>query len=150
MTRQGFFWSVAALLGIVCAAAVAWSASLLAGQHIGLSAVPLSAAGRLAPAAVRTHERGHTGHVHNGRQAPHPAASAAQPASIPTVSAVAHAPAAGGAPAQAPASPPSATRSAPATPATPATPARPRDDSSHSGAAGSSQPPSGSSDKRDD
>ena len=37
------------MLGIVLTAALAWSASQLAGQWIGLSSEPLSALGRLAP-----------------------------------------------------------------------------------------------------
>jgi hypothetical protein len=49
MTRQRVMWSVTAVLGIVCAAALAWAASLVAGQHIGLASEPLSAARALAP-----------------------------------------------------------------------------------------------------
>jgi hypothetical protein len=151
MTRHGFAWSLAALLGIVCAAAIAWSASLLAGQHIGLSSVPLSAVGRLAPAAARAQPHAHTPHVHHQPQAPRPTASAhpQQRASLTTVTALNPVPPSAGAPAPAAAASQPPTASAPATTATPVTPARPRDDSSHAGA-GSSQPHSGSSDKRDD
>ena len=49
MTRRTLIWTSAALLGIVLTAALAWSASQLAGQRIGLSSEPLSALGRLAP-----------------------------------------------------------------------------------------------------
>ena len=49
MTRKTLIWTSAALLGIVLTAALAWSASQLAGQRIGLSSEPLSALGSLAP-----------------------------------------------------------------------------------------------------
>ena len=49
MARRTTLWIAAALLGIVATVAVAWSASRLAGQHIGLSAEPSSVAARLAP-----------------------------------------------------------------------------------------------------
>lgn len=49
MTRRSAIWSITAVLGIVCAAAIAWAASQLAGQHIGLASDPLSVARGLAP-----------------------------------------------------------------------------------------------------
>ncbi len=49
MSRQGVIWSISALLGIICAASIAWAASQLAGQHIGLASEPLSVARGLAP-----------------------------------------------------------------------------------------------------
>jgi hypothetical protein len=49
MTRRGIAWSITAILGIVCTAAVAWTAGQLAGQHIGLSSEPFAVARGLAP-----------------------------------------------------------------------------------------------------
>ena len=50
MTRRTTLWLIAALLGIVASAAVAWTASQLAGQRIGLSSAPPSVVRGLAPA----------------------------------------------------------------------------------------------------
>ena len=62
MTRRTALWLVVALLGIVACAAVAWTASRLAGQRIGLSSAPLSAVDGLAPdrqpGAARLSEHG--------------------------------------------------------------------------------------------
>lgn len=55
MTRKTLIWTSAALLGIVLTAALAWSASQLAGQRIGLSSEPLSALGSLAPPPAARH-----------------------------------------------------------------------------------------------
>lgn len=52
LTRRGFMWAVAALLGIAVAAAVTWSVTNLAAQRIGLSSEPLSVIHGLAPAAA--------------------------------------------------------------------------------------------------
>lgn len=49
MTRRTIPWLIAALLGIVASAAVAWAASQLAGQRIGLSSAPPSVVRGLAP-----------------------------------------------------------------------------------------------------
>lgn len=71
MTSRGIAWSITAVLGIACAAAVAWTAGQLAGQHIGLSSEPLAVAQGLAP----THEESRTVRRRNehrlaGRQRP--------------------------------------------------------------------------------
>jgi hypothetical protein len=50
MTRRSVMWAAAALLGIVATAAIAWTASQIAGQRIGISSEPLSVANHLAPA----------------------------------------------------------------------------------------------------
>lgn len=55
VTRNTVIWISAALLGIVLTAALAWSASQLAGQRIGLSSEPLSALGALAPPPPARH-----------------------------------------------------------------------------------------------
>jgi hypothetical protein len=135
MTRQSVLWSVAALLGIVCTAAVAWSASLLAGQHIGLSGVPLSAAGQLAPAAtVRAHKPSQT---HPPRPVPRPAAVLPGPAASqppPPARTVSPSPAP-----TAPAAPPSAGPVAPATTGSSSTSGRShRDDGGGGGSGGAS------------
>ena len=49
MTRRSVATAVAAVLGIVVSAALAWTASQLAGQRVGLSSEPLSVATGLAP-----------------------------------------------------------------------------------------------------
>jgi hypothetical protein len=49
MTHRVFGLSVAALLGIVLTAALTWSISRLAAQHIGLASAPLSVMHGLAP-----------------------------------------------------------------------------------------------------
>ncbi len=54
MTRQTFLWTAAALLGIVVTGVLAWSASQLAGQTIGLASAPLSVADSLAPHPTTT------------------------------------------------------------------------------------------------
>lgn len=51
MTRRATLWAAIALLGIAASAALAWSASQLASQRIGLSSAPLSVAAALAPPA---------------------------------------------------------------------------------------------------
>ena len=51
MSLRSFVWVPAALLAIAVSAAVAWAASQLAGQRIGLTSEPLSVASRLAPPA---------------------------------------------------------------------------------------------------
>jgi hypothetical protein len=48
---RAILWTAAALLGIITTAGIAWSASKLAGQHIGLAAIPISVERGLAPAA---------------------------------------------------------------------------------------------------
>src|SRR5438270_3977532 len=49
VTRRTILWTAAALLGIAVTAAVAWAASQLAGQRIGLVSAPLSVQRGLAP-----------------------------------------------------------------------------------------------------
>jgi len=49
MTRRSMATGVAAILGIVVSAALAWAASQLAGQRVGLASEPLSVATGLAP-----------------------------------------------------------------------------------------------------
>jgi uncharacterized membrane protein YgcG len=50
MSHRTFIWAAAALFGIVATATIAWSASQIAGQRIGLSSEPLSVASGLVPA----------------------------------------------------------------------------------------------------
>ncbi len=49
MIRRTILWVIAAALGIVASAAVAWAASQLADQRIGLSSAPPSVVRGLAP-----------------------------------------------------------------------------------------------------
>lgn len=61
MKRQAFGVAAAALFGIVVTAAVAWLASQLAGQRIGLTDEPLSVASGLTPARHEATRRAHAG-----------------------------------------------------------------------------------------
>ena len=70
MARNTVIWLSAALLGIVLTAALAWSASQLAGQWIGLSSEPLSALGRLAPPPPTGHTAPTGGATPSPRSAP--------------------------------------------------------------------------------
>ena len=75
ISRRGVMWTVGALLGIAVAVALSWSMSRLAGQRIGLSSVPPSVAGTLAPSGGQAPGAG------AGRRAtPAGAAAAAPPA----------------------------------------------------------------------
>jgi len=58
MTRRSMATGVAAILGIVVSAALAWAASQLAGQHVGLASEPLAVATGLAPRPRLTPARG--------------------------------------------------------------------------------------------
>jgi hypothetical protein len=49
MNQRTLLWAAAALLGIIATAAIAWTASQIAGQRIGISSEPLSVANHLAP-----------------------------------------------------------------------------------------------------
>lgn len=49
MTRRSILAAAVAVLGLALSAALAWSASQLAGQRIGLASEPLSVAQGLAP-----------------------------------------------------------------------------------------------------
>ena len=49
MTQRTILWMIAAAMGIFASAAVAWAASQLAGQRIGLSSAPPSVVRGLAP-----------------------------------------------------------------------------------------------------
>lgn len=147
MTRRGFLWSVAALLGIACAAAIAWSASLLAGQHIGLSSLPLSAAGGLAPPA-RTPARVSpptVAHHRRPRISSLPAVPAPTPSPAPAPASPA--PASTPSPAAAPAPPPAAAPAPATAPPTPSAPAQREDSSKPAGGSGGS---SSDSRQRDD
>lgn len=64
MSRQTLALAVAAVLGIAITAVLAWSASQLAGQRIGLSSQPLSVAHGLAPAREGPTERHEPGGKH--------------------------------------------------------------------------------------
>src|ERR1700731_1347672 len=55
VTHRSVIWGTAALLGIAATAAVAWSASQLAGQRIGLASEPLAVASTLAPRGQPPH-----------------------------------------------------------------------------------------------
>jgi hypothetical protein len=58
--------AVAAVLGIAVSAALAWEASQLAGQRVGLASEPLSVANYLSPAtrSTRPHAAPHRGDDH--------------------------------------------------------------------------------------
>lgn len=58
MTRRTILWGFVALLGIAATATLAWTASQIAGQRIGLSSEPLSIASGLAPSSATS------GHAH--------------------------------------------------------------------------------------
>ena len=49
MRSRTVLWTIAALLGIAATATLAWTASQIAGQRIGLASEPLSVASGLAP-----------------------------------------------------------------------------------------------------
>ena len=55
LTRRGLLWAVAALLGIAVTAALTWSVSRLAAEHIGLSSEPVSVIQGLAPPRREAH-----------------------------------------------------------------------------------------------
>jgi len=82
MNRRGILWVCAALATIAASAAVAWAASQLAGQRIGLTSEPLSVASSLAPPARTSgpstppaHRPRNTALTHS-RTSAHPAAPA--------------------------------------------------------------------------
>jgi hypothetical protein len=68
MTRRTALWLIAALLGILASAAVAWTASRLAGQRIGLSSAPLSVSRGLAPAGATERRSTTPGSVRSDRR----------------------------------------------------------------------------------
>lgn len=108
MTRRAAVWIVLALLGIAATAAVAWFASQLAGQRIGLSSEPLSVAAGLAPvparAAAPPSRPRRPGHTRTAASAPAAApAPAPAPATLPF----------GSAPSQPPVTPAPSTTSPP-------------------------------------
>jgi hypothetical protein len=92
MSRQSALWILAGVLGIVLAAAITWATSQLAGQHIGLSSEPISAARALAP---RSPERATSGRVrttipsraHSGRAPAVPQANSTASEAASTVEA---------------------------------------------------------------
>jgi uncharacterized membrane protein YgcG len=130
MTRRATLWAAIALLGIAASAALAWSASQLASQRIGLSSAPLSVAAGLAPpASPRKQAVPHHG---QGRSQTRPSKTpGVAPAS--TVSPATTVPSA---PALAVTAPAPATVTTQRSPPSPAPAAKLRDDSS--GSAGSS------------
>jgi hypothetical protein len=84
VSSRGILWTCGALLGIVATAAVAWSASQLAGQQIGLSSEPLSVVSRLAPPAAPPAPRRALAPHRAARPRQHrPAPRAAIPAAAP-------------------------------------------------------------------
>jgi hypothetical protein len=64
MTRRSILTAAVAVLGLALSAALAWSASQLAGQRIGLASEPLSVAQGLAPhhRAAAPPKTGHDDH----------------------------------------------------------------------------------------
>ena len=122
MSSRTFLCVTAALLGIAATAAVAWSASQLAGQHVGLSAEPLSVARGLAPATLSAahHARGpgerRPAGTQSGGAAPTTVASAPTVPTIPTAVTP---------PASAPVTPPAPTTAAPTSVASAPRPAGP-------------------------
>ncbi len=93
MTRRGILTVTIAVLGLALSAALAWSASQLAGQRIGLASEPMSVARGLAPrhVAVRptapSHEvRGkrHPSPAPKQTLAPKPASTGSQILTTPT------------------------------------------------------------------
>lgn len=83
MTRRSVATALAAVLGIAVSAALAFAASQLAGQRVGLSSEPLSVASALSPRARSTPARPATRHS-DDRTRPahrHPAATRTRAAS---------------------------------------------------------------------
>jgi ATP-dependent DNA helicase RecG len=77
MTRRSVATALAAVLGIAVSAALAFAASQLAGQRVGLSSEPLSVVSTLSPRARSTPARPSTRHS-DDRTGPahrHPAAT---------------------------------------------------------------------------
>jgi hypothetical protein len=99
MTRRSVMWAAAALLGIVATAAIAWTASQIAGQRIGISSEPLSVANHLAPshrparAKPRRPTHPPTKHVQPAVTVTQPAYTVTQPAYTVTQPAYTPAPA---------------------------------------------------------
>jgi hypothetical protein len=143
VNRQTIAWLAAALLGIAATAAIAWTASQLAVQHIGLSSEPLSVASGLAPAQPAGPPARPR---HRGESAPETATVTAPstttvtvPATPPaTVMPAAPPAAAPAAPVSSPPAPSATAATAPATNAPPSNPHGGGDDSgSGSGGGGS-------------
>jgi hypothetical protein len=145
VTRRGIFWAMAALVGIVVAAALTWSASQLAGQRIGLASEPLSVTNGLAPASELTRDQRTVPEraVHNVRK-PHRARTA-PPVQLPTTTVYV-------APVPAPAAPAPApvVTAPPATTASPAAPAPSHRDDNGGGGSGQGSGSSGGGRQRDD
>jgi hypothetical protein len=82
MTRRTLLWAALALLGIAATATLAWSASQIAGQRIGLDSEPLSVASGLAPAhtAASRHEPQRHARVRRSGQTDRTAAAPSTPA----------------------------------------------------------------------
>jgi hypothetical protein len=143
ITQRNLMWSAAALLGIAATAAIAWAASQLARQPIGLSSDPISVANGLAPALPRDSHPAHPAALapvgtaahprererrdrHHARVLPPPAPSSPATATTVITSAWTSAPAAAGS---------SATAASPAAGSTAAAPppARNHEDSGDGG-----------------
>jgi hypothetical protein len=111
MTRRSLLTAAVAVLGLALSAALAWSASQLAGQRIGLASEPLSVQQGLAPhhptAAAPT-----TGHDDHRKVTSRPRPNQTAPATrtqIFTTSSTTHAPVTTAAPPVTSSAPPAAT-----------------------------------------
>jgi hypothetical protein len=86
-------WLLVAMMGIAVTAAIAWSASFLASQRIGLSSEPLAVAAELAPhppadrqlrrAQAKTHPPRRTRGEANGHHATRGSGSRVRTAAVP-------------------------------------------------------------------
>ncbi len=115
MTRRSVLTILAALLGIVATAAIAWSASLLAGQRIGLASEPFSVTSHLAPAPEPAEPKPQARVVGHGTRRPQLAAAAAPATSAaPAAAPATTVPPASGGQASSSAGPPSVASPAPA------------------------------------
>jgi hypothetical protein len=100
MTRRSVATAAAAVLGIAVSVSLAWAASQLAGQRVGLSSEPLAVATGLAPHVPSTPRRTSTrqgddrtraarrprpaGSGTSAAQSPAPSTATPPPAAIPT------------------------------------------------------------------
>ncbi|MGZ4168074.1 MAG: hypothetical protein ACXVSE_15740 [Solirubrobacteraceae bacterium] len=106
MTTRSMATAVAAVLGIAVSAALAWAASQLSGQRVGLASEPLSVATGLSPPTRST-----PAHAAPRRADDHPITRRTQPAARPRASSTT-------ATTAPPPSPPGTVTRAPAAPAT--------------------------------
>ncbi len=95
VSRRAILWGLAAVTGIALTAGVAWSASRIAGEHVGLSGEPLSVARGLAPASTPSGRRPaaatqrRTFRVHVGSPPPAVTSVATAPSGATTTASVA-------------------------------------------------------------